>query len=150
MATSQTRDGAELGATDGVGAQGATRMRALVQDRYGQAEDVLRVEETDRPHAGAGEVLVRVHAAGVDRGVWHLMTGLAYPIRLAGYGLRAPKTRIRGREVAGTVEAVGADVHTVAPGDPVFGIAEGAFAEYTVARAELLARMPARLGFVQA
>src|SRR5262249_50729638 len=116
----------------------------------GEAEDVLRIAQTDRPSIGAGQVLVRVHAAGVDRGVWHLMTGLAYPVRLAGYGLRAPNNRIRGREIAGTVAAVGAAVHTVAPGDAVFGIAEGAFAEYAVASAELLAHMPSKLGFVQA
>ena len=137
-----THDGAKPGR--------ATRMRAVVQDRYGEAEEVLYVAQTDRPRIGPGEVLVRVHAAGVDRGLWHLMTGLAYPIRLAGYGLRAPNNRIRGREVAGTVEAVGADVHTVAPGDSVFGIAEGAFAEYAAASAELLAPLPANLGFVQA
>ena len=74
-----------------------TTMKAIVQDEYGEAEDVLRLEETDRPEIGDDEVLVRVHAAGVDRGVWHLMTGLPYPIRLAGFGLRAPKTRVRGR-----------------------------------------------------
>ena len=68
-------------------------MQAIVQDRYGEAGDVLRLEETGRPAIGDGEVLLRVHAAGVDRGVWHLMTGLPYPVRLAGYGVRAPKTR---------------------------------------------------------
>ena len=71
---------------------------------------MLRLEEIDRPAVGDEEVLLRVHAAGVDRGVWHLMTGLPYPVRLAGYGIRAPKTRVRGREVAGRVEAVGQDV----------------------------------------
>src|ERR1700746_1138507 len=85
--------------------QEKTTMQAIVQDRYGEAADVLRLEETSRPAIGDGEVLLRVHAAGVDRGVWHLMTGLPYPVRLAGYGVRAPKTRIRGREVAGRVEA---------------------------------------------
>ena len=90
-----------------------TTMQAMVQDHYGEAEDVLRLEEIDRPATGDGEVLLRVHAAGVDRGVWHLMTGLAYPVRLAGYGIRAPKTRVRGREVAGRVEAVGKAVATL-------------------------------------
>jgi len=91
-----------------------------------------------------------VHAAGVDRGVWHLVTGLPYPIRIAGYGLRAPKTRVRGREVAGCVEAVGKDVTTLQPGDEVFGIGEGSFAEYTCARADKLAPKPERLTFEQA
>ncbi len=125
-------------------------MRAVVQDEYGEADDVLRLEEIEKPAVGPDEVLVRVHAAGVDRGVWHLMTGLAYPIRLAGYGLRAPASRVRGREVAGTVEAVGAEVATLQPGDAVYGIAEGAFAEYAVAAADLLAPIPANLSFTQA
>src|SRR5687767_2246524 len=81
-------------------------MRAVVQDVDGEA-DVLRLEEIDRPASGDDEVLVHVHAAGVDQGAWHLMAGVPYPIRLAGYGLPAPKTRVRGREVAGRVEAVG-------------------------------------------
>ena len=84
-----------------------TTMQAITQDRYGEAEDVLRLQEIARPAIGEEEVLVRVHAAGVDRGVWHLMTGLPYPVRLAGYGIRAPKTPVRGREVAGRVEATG-------------------------------------------
>ena len=84
-----------------------TTMQAITQDRYGEAEDVLRLEEIARPAIGDEEVLLRVHAAGVDRGVWHLMTGLPYPVRLAGYGIRAPKTPVRGREVAGRVEATG-------------------------------------------
>ncbi|MBA2581633.1 MAG: NAD(P)-dependent alcohol dehydrogenase, partial [Thermoleophilaceae bacterium] len=104
----------------------------------------------DKPEIGADEVLVRVHAAGVDRGVWHLMTGLPYPIRIAGYGLRAPKTGVRGREVAGNVEAVGGDVTTVGPGDEVFGIGEGSFAEYACARADKLVPKPERLTFEQA
>ena len=90
--------------------QEKTTMQAIVQDRYGEAGDVLRLEETGRPAIGDDQVLLRVHAAGVDRGVWHLMTGLPYPVRLAGYGVRAPKTRVRGREVAGRVEAMGKGV----------------------------------------
>ena len=128
----------------------AQTMKAIVQDDYGEADDVLRLEQIDKPEIGADEVLVRVHAAGVDRGVWHLMTGLPYPIRIAGYGLRAPKTGVRGREVAGNVEAVGGDVTTLGPGDEVFGIGEGSFAEYTCARADKLAPKPERLTFEQA
>jgi len=125
-------------------------MQAIIQDRYGEAEDVLRLAEIGQPAIGDSEVLLRVHAAGVDRGVWHLMTGLPYPVRLAGYGVRAPKTRVRGREVAGSVEAVGKDVTTLAAGDEVFGICEGSFAEYACARADKLAPRPQNLTFVQA
>ena len=125
-------------------------MKAIVQDTYGDAGDVLRLEEIDRPEVGDDEVLLRVHAAGVDRGVWHLMTGLPYPIRLAGYGVRAPKTRVRGREVAGRIEAVGKSVTTFRVGDEVFGIGEGSFAEYATARADKLAPKPANLTLEQA
>lgn len=125
-------------------------MRAIVQDEYGEAQDVLRLEQVPRPGIAADEVLVRVRAAGVDRGVWHIMAGLPYPIRLMGYGFRVPKDRARGREVAGVVEAVGADVTAVAPGDEVFGIGEGSFAEFCHARADKLARKPRNLTFEQA
>src|ERR671921_863901 len=99
-------------------------MTAVVQDRYGEA-DVLRLDQIDRPAIGDDEVLVRVRAAGVDRGAWHLMAGLPYPVRLAGYGVRAPKTPVRGREIAGRVEAVGKNVTRFKPGDEVFGVGEG-------------------------
>jgi NADPH:quinone reductase-like Zn-dependent oxidoreductase len=125
-------------------------MRAVVQDVYGETADVLRVEQVDRPTAGDGEVLVRVAAAGVDRGVWHVMAGLPYPIRLAGYGLRAPRDRVRGAEFAGRVEAVGKAVATFRPGDEVFGIGAGSFAEYVVAPAGKVAPKPVGLSFEQA
>ena len=125
-------------------------MRAIVQDVYGEAEDVLRVADVDLPTMGDDEVLVRVHAAGVDRGTWHIMGGLPYPLRLFGYGLRAPADRVRGREVAGRVEEVGKAVITLHVGDAVFGIAEGSFAEYAPARTDKLARKPANLTFEQA
>jgi NADPH:quinone reductase-like Zn-dependent oxidoreductase len=99
---------------------------------------------------GDDEVLVRVHAAGVDRGVWHLMTGLPYPIRLAGYGLRAPKNPVLGRDVAGVAETVGKNVTRFRPGDEVFGIGEGSFAEYALAREDKLASKPVNLTFEQA
>ena len=95
-------------------------------------------------------MLVRVHAAGVDRGVWHLMTGLPYPVRLAGYGLRVPRNRVRGLDVAGRVEAVGSAVTSVQPGSEVFGICDGAFAEYARARPDKLAPKPERLSFEEA
>jgi NADPH:quinone reductase-like Zn-dependent oxidoreductase len=86
-----------------------TTMRAIIQENYGEAENV-RLGQVGRPAIGDREVLLRVHAAGVDRGVWHLVAGLPYAVRLAGYGIRAPKTPVPGREVAGRVEAVGAEV----------------------------------------
>jgi NADPH:quinone reductase-like Zn-dependent oxidoreductase len=130
---------------------GGKTMRAVVQDRYGTApEDVLRLAEIEWPTIGDDEVLVRVRAAGVDRGTWHIMAGLPYPIRLAGYGLRAPKDRVRGREVAGHVELVGKAVTRMRVGDEVFGIAEGSFAEYAPAREGKLARKPANLTFEEA
>src|SRR5687767_3979198 len=85
------------------------KMKAIVRDRYG-SPDVLELGDVDEPEIGDDEVLVRVHAAGVDRGVWHVMAGLPYPIRLAGYGLGAPKNPIVGSDVAGVVEAVGKNV----------------------------------------
>src|SRR5205814_2274246 len=86
----------------------ATEMKAIVQDVYGSA-DVLQLREIDKPEPKEGEVLLRVRAAGVDPGVWHLMMGRPYLVRAMGFGIRAPKVHGRGREVAGTVEAVGAD-----------------------------------------
>ena len=124
-------------------------MKAIVQDTYGST-DVLELRDIDKPEIADDEVLVRVHAAGVDRGVWHLMTGLAYPIRLAGYGLRAPKTPVPGMDVAGVVEAVGNDVTRFQPGDEVFGIGKGTFAEYARAPENKLAPKPANLTFEQA
>jgi NADPH:quinone reductase-like Zn-dependent oxidoreductase len=124
-------------------------MKAIVQDQYGSA-DVLELREIDRPILKAGEVLVRVHAAGVDPGVWHLMTGMPYLIRIMGYGFRAPKDRVRGRALAGIVEAVGANVTGIKPGDEVFGTSEGSFADYASARQDRIAAKPRNLTFEQA
>jgi NADPH:quinone reductase-like Zn-dependent oxidoreductase len=124
-------------------------MKAIVQDTYGSA-DVLVPRDIDKPVPKDNEVLVRVHAAGVDRGVWHLMTGLPYLLRIAGFGLRRPKHRVRGRELAGRVEAIGKDVTRFRPGDEVMGIGEGSFAEYACAREDKLAPKPASLTFEQA
>ena len=133
------------------GTAGTGTMTAIVQDRYGPApEGVLRFAAIDRPTAGDGEVLVRVHAASVDRGTWHIMAGLPYPIRLAGFGLRRPKYANPGRSLAGTVEAVGAGAAGFAQGDEVFGIGEATFAEYATARPAKLAVKPANLSFEQA
>ena len=130
---------------------GEVMMQAIVQRRYGTApEDVLRLEQIARPAVKAGEVLVHVRAASVDRGTWHLMAGIPYLMRIMGFGLRGPKTPVPGWAVAGTVEAVGQDVTGLAPGDEVFGTSRGSFAQYATARASRLAPKPARLTFEQA
>jgi NADPH:quinone reductase-like Zn-dependent oxidoreductase len=128
---------------------GTATMRAIVQDVYGDTADVLRLEETPRPTPGPGEVLVRVAAAGVDRGVWHLMAGKPYAARLV-VGLRTPRKRVPGMALAGVVEAVGAEVTTLQPGDEVYGVGEGTFAEFATAKAAKLAPRPASLTFAQA
>ena len=108
---------------------------AIVQDEYGTVpEEVLRLEEIARPVIAADEILVRVQAASVDRGTWHLMAGLAYPMRLAGFGFRRPKAPNPGRSLAGTVESVGQDVTEFGPGDEVYGTCDGSFAQYARAR----------------
>jgi NADPH:quinone reductase-like Zn-dependent oxidoreductase len=126
-------------------------MMAIVHDQYGTAaDDVLRLAEVSRPSIGDGEVLVRVHAASVDRGTWHIMTGLPYPIRVAGFGLRRPKYLNPGRSLAGTVEAVGRDVTGFSPGDEVYGIGDGSFAQYMAVGTEKLAPKPLNLSFERA
>jgi NADPH:quinone reductase-like Zn-dependent oxidoreductase len=125
-------------------------MRAIVQDAYGTA-DVLHMQDIERPAMGDDEVLIRVRAAGVDPGVWHLMSGRPYLVRAMGFGLTKPKVRVRGRDVAGVVEAVGAKVTRFQPGDEVYGTCEtGSFAEFATAPEKQLARKPANLSFEQA
>src|SRR5215203_29225 len=89
-------------------------MKAIVRDAYGPPE-VLELRDIDIPEIADDEVLVRVHAAGVGRDVWHVMTGLPYPIRLAGYGFREPNNPVIGSDVAGVVEAVGKNVSRFQP-----------------------------------
>jgi NADPH:quinone reductase-like Zn-dependent oxidoreductase len=125
-------------------------MKAIVQDVYGPVE-VLDLRDIERPTTGADEVLVRVRAAGVDPGVWHLMTGEPYLVRALGFGLRRPKVAVRGRDLAGVVEAVGTGVTRFRPGDEVYGTCEsGSFAEYAVALQHRLASKPAGVPFEQA
>jgi NADPH:quinone reductase-like Zn-dependent oxidoreductase len=137
--------------TSGRATTGTATMRAIVQDRYG-GPDVLELRDIDRPVPSGDEVLVRVRAAGVHRGDWHVMTGLPYLIRLVvpTLGLRRPKVPVLGMDVAGTVEAVGKDVTRFRPGDEVFGWTDGAFAEYAIAPEDHFAAKPAALGFEQA
>ena len=106
--------------------EGADTMQAIVHDTYGTAE-VLRLSEVARPTIKDNEVLVRVHAAGLDRGTWHLMTGRPYAARL-GFGFRGPRNPVIGRDVAGTVAAVGSAVTRFAVGDAVVVIGKGSFA----------------------
>lgn len=130
---------------------GGTTMRAVVQDRYGAEPDaVLRLAEIERPTIGDGEILVRVAAASVDKGTWHLMAGMPYAMRLAGFGVRAPKAPNPGLALAGTVAAVGDDVAGFEPGDEVYGTGDGSFAEYARAEAGKLAPKPANVSFEQA
>lgn len=126
-----------------------TTNRAIVQDTYGSA-DVLRLTQIARPEAAGDEVLLRVEAAGLDRGTWHMMSGRPYLLRIIGFGLRRPNSPVAGIDVAGTVLAVGTEVTRFSPGDEVYGIAKGSFAEYTVAHERKLARKPATLSFAQA
>jgi NADPH:quinone reductase-like Zn-dependent oxidoreductase len=123
-------------------------MKAIIQDRYGPA-DVLELRDIPRPSPGDDEVLIGVHAAGVDRGVWHLMTGRPYLVRPA-FGIRRPKVPVPGMDLAGVVEAVGTRVTRFAAGDEVFGVGKGTFAQYATAPAGKLAHKPARLSFEQA
>jgi NADPH:quinone reductase-like Zn-dependent oxidoreductase len=123
-------------------------MKAIVQDRYGSA-DVLEFRDIDDPVVGEKDVLVRVHAAGCGPDVWHVMTGLPYFARLM-LGFRRPKVRVRGWDVAGTIEAVGASVTGFEPGDEVMGIGPGSFAELAIAPPGKLVPKPARLSFEDA
>jgi NADPH:quinone reductase-like Zn-dependent oxidoreductase len=122
-------------------------VKAIVQTRYG-SPDVLRLEEVDKPVPKDGEVLVRVRAAAVNIGDWHLLRGVPYVIRL-GLGLRKPRRAIPGRDIAGHVEVVGGNVEELRPGDEVFGWCSGAFAEYACPSAKNLLSKPANLTLEQ-
>lgn len=124
-------------------------MKAIVQDTYGSA-DVLEVRDIAPPSIGEEDVLVRVAAAGVDRGAWHFMTGQPYLMRILGFGFRAPKIPVPGTNVAGRVEAVGKNVTRFHVGDQVYGTCRGAFAEYARASQDKLASKPNSLTFEQA
>ena len=124
-------------------------MRAIRYERYGAPPEVLRLEEVDAPDPSEGEVLLRVHAASANPVEWHLVRGEPFLLRLIA-GLRVPKDSKVGGDVAGVVEAVGAGVTGLAPGDAVFGTADGSFAELACAKVERLARKPQAMTFEQA
>jgi NADPH:quinone reductase-like Zn-dependent oxidoreductase len=123
-------------------------MKAIVQDRYGSA-DVLELRDLEDSVVGEKDVLVRVHAAGCGPDVWHLMTGQPYFARLM-IGLRKPKVAVRGWDVAGTVDAVGAAITGFQPGDEVMGFAQGSFAEFVLADPSKLVPKPVGLSFAEA
>lgn len=124
-------------------------MKALTQDSYGSA-DVLELRDISAPAPGDHDVVIQVHAAGLARGVLHLMTGEPYLMRLMGFGLTKPKNPVPGNDVAGTVVETGAQVTRVKVGDGVFGIAKGSYAELAVAHEDKLAHKPENLTFEQA
>ena len=123
-------------------------MQAIVQNRYGSAE-VLEALDIDLPQIADDEVLVRVHAASIHVGDWVVMTGVPYVMRMAT-GLRRPKHRVPGTDVAGTVQAVGPQVQGLRPGDEVLGWCNGAFAEYAAAPEGQFVKKPAGITFEQA
>lgn len=123
-------------------------MTAVVQDGYGST-DVLRVMRMPRPEIAGHDVLVRVHAAGLAKGAWHMMTGTPYLLRAVA-GLRSPRQQVLGNNLAGTVAAVGSAVTRFSVGDEVYGVGRGTFAHYCAARADKLALKPASLSFEQA
>jgi NADPH:quinone reductase-like Zn-dependent oxidoreductase len=131
-------------------------MKAIVQQRYGAPEQVLHLEDVDRPSVGDDEVLIRVRATSVNTPDWITVTGVPYILRLRS-GLRRPRTPVRGSDVAGIVEAVGKNVTDLHPGDEVFGSSWagslatlGTFAEFTVAPKSQLAKKPVSLSFEDA
>ena len=123
-------------------------MKAMIQEHYGSAQE-LRLAEVERPRIGDGDVLIRVRAAGVNPADWAIMSGLPYIARPV-YGLRTPHVGVRGTDVAGEIETVGANVTRFRAGDEVFGWCTGAFAEYACAREDALEPRPANLTFEQA
>ncbi len=124
-------------------------MRALLQSGYGSTE-VFRVDTTTCPSPGPGEVIVKVEAAGIDRGTWHLMTGRPYLMRIMGFGFFAPKESVPGLDLAGTVVEVGEGVTRFQVGDDVLGIGRGSFAELARAREDKLVHKPKGMSFADA
>ena len=125
-------------------------MKAIVQERFGPP-DVLQLVDTDPPEVGADDVLVRVHAAALNPYDWHIMRGDPLIARLMGeVGLRKPKARVAGVDATGRVEAVGANVRGLRPGDEVLGFCQGAFAQYARAQADKVVPKPVSLTFEQA
>ncbi|MFK7893380.1 MAG: NAD(P)-dependent alcohol dehydrogenase [Granulosicoccus sp.] len=124
-------------------------MQAVTQNAYGSAE-ALQCATVDTPVPAGKEILIEVHAAGMDKGTWYLMSGKPYLIRLAGFGFSKPKQAVPGLDVAGKVVAVGSEVTRFNIGDEVYGIAKGSFADYATASEDKLVLKPANLTFEEA
>jgi NADPH:quinone reductase-like Zn-dependent oxidoreductase len=124
----------------------SSTMKAIVQDRYGEPEAVLELQDIARPVIKDDEVLIRVRAASLHVGDWILVRGVPYVARMA-VGMRKPKNKVPGTDMAGTVEVVGKDVTQLRLGDEVFGWGTGAFAEYASAKADHVVAKPANLNF---
>ena len=124
-------------------------MKAITQERFG-TPDTLRIVDIDAPEVRPDDVLVRIHAAALNPADWHILRGDPYVARLMGIGLTKPKIPVVGTDAAGVVEAVGADVRGLQPGDEVFGFVRGAFAEYACASQDQVVPKPASLTFEQA
>ena len=142
--------------TDSQDRKRSKKMKAIVQDRYGAPQQVLKLEEVARPSVGDDDVLIRVRATSVNTPDWVTVAGVPYIVRLK-FGLRKPPTPVRGTDIAGVVEAVGKNVTDLQPGDEVFGSSwadtlatPGTFAEFTVAPASQLIKKPVRLTFEEA
>jgi NADPH:quinone reductase-like Zn-dependent oxidoreductase len=126
-------------------------MTSVIQERYGgEPEAVFRLGSRPVPVPQADEVLVRVAGSSVDRGTWHLMAGLPYPIRFAGFGVRRPRFANPGMNLSGTVSAVGAGVTAFGPGDEVFGMGRATLAEFAIASPAQLARKPGSIAHPEA
>ena len=121
-------------------------MKAIVQDKFGSPEDVLKLKEIDKPMVEDDGVLVRVHAASIHIGDAHMTLGVPYALRPV-FALSRAKNGVPGTDVAGTVEAIGRDVTQLLPGDEVFGSCKGAFAEYVSVSQDGLALKPSKFSF---
>lgn len=121
-------------------------MRAVLQDAYGEST-VFRLGQVAVPEIGEDEVLVRVRAAGLDRGTWHLMTGRPYLLRILGFGFRRPKNQVPGIDVSGIVAEIGTGVTGFEVGDEVYGMSRGAYGEFAAVREDKLAHKPSALSF---
>jgi len=124
-------------------------MKAIVYHKYG-SPDVLELKEIEKPTPKDDEVLIKIHAASVNAYDWHFLTADIFLIRLMGGGLLKPKNSRLGADIAGRVEAVGKNIKQFQPGDEVFGMIRGGFAEYACAPENALALKPVNLSFEEA
>jgi NADPH:quinone reductase-like Zn-dependent oxidoreductase len=121
-------------------------MKAVVYTKYG-SPDVLQIKDVEKPAPRDNEVLIKIHAASVNAYDWHLLTADIFLVRFMGGGLLKPKYTRLGADIAGRIEAVGKNVRQFQPGDEVFGMVRGGFAEYTCALEDALALKPSNLSF---